>query len=70
MDVSMQDIIQGDAASHQEAERYVAGVITPQYRGANRDKDLKELSRNSTAGDRTGSNLTCILMDSSRICST
>lgn len=29
VDVSMQDIIQGDAASHQEAERYVAVVLTP-----------------------------------------
>lgn len=29
VDVSMQDIAQGDAASHQEAERYVAVVITP-----------------------------------------
>lgn len=37
VDVSMQEIAQGDAASQQEAERYVAVITTPQYAGANRD---------------------------------
>lgn len=70
VDVSMQDINQSDAASHQEPERYVAVLIKPHYPVANWDKDLKDCSRNSTADAPTGSNLTCILTDGSKICST
>lgn len=70
VDVSMQDTIEGDAVSHQEAERYAVIAITTQYSGANQDKDYVEFSRNSTLGAQTGPSLTCIWTDSSRICST
>lgn len=68
VDVSMQDINQGDSASNQDSVRYVV-IITPQYPDANRDKDLKESSKTSTVGAQTGSNPRCILTDSFRICS-
>lgn len=69
VDVSMQDINQGDSASNQDSVRYVVVIIPPQYPDANRDKDLKESSKTSTVSAQTGSNPRCILTDSFRICS-
>lgn len=70
VDVFMQDTIQGDIASPQEAERYVNVAELPLDLGTNSDKDPQQSSRNSTAGAPSGSNLMYTSMDSSKICLT